>query len=332
MKTKKYFIVPILALLAASCQDDMEGGTTTQLATGEEVKFGATLEESTTTTRTIYGDLTDDDDSKYPIYWVNGDEVIVTSPECGNNSGVGSATYSVSVDSEEQDYASSLNKTGDIGVRWGTNKTGTFYSVYPADNASFGSDYTTVTLTMPQQQDCDIIINSDGTNTVYPNMDACFMYAKTANVASGNTVNLKYIPISTAIRFTLQGPSTGDDVTITSINFSAPTGTFICGTFKVDLSSDDIQGDNAPTSMAVTRGYNTVSVNATTSNHSYLTLGAGKKAEMNVFLLLEKETTVTEDWQITIQTANGNSYTKSLEFSGAPLNPAWCTGFRPCRN
>ncbi len=323
MKTKKYFIVPILALLAAGCQDDMDGEKTAQLATGEEVKFGATLGESTTT-RTIYGDY-DEVNKEYPIYWVDGDTVIVTSPDCADNGGVGSATYRVSV-AKTQDYADNLTKTGDIGVRWGENSTGTFYSVYPASGAEFATNLTTVTLDMPHLQFCDV----DDNNNVNPDMDACFMYAKTENVNAGETVNLKYIPISTAIRFTLRGPSTvNNEVMVQSIYFNAPDNTPISGKFTVNLNNVDLDNDNdgqadqVPTLSGVNgQCYNYVEINAVYESSRYLTLTAEDEVEMNIFFLLEGETEVDDDWSIVIRTTNGTTYTKKLALnSGNTLVP-----------
>ena len=87
MKTKNYFIIPVLALLtASSCQNEDRNW---QPATGEEVRFGATLEQKAGS-RTIYGEE-NTVNGTFPIYWVNGDEVIVSSPECGARNGVGTA-------------------------------------------------------------------------------------------------------------------------------------------------------------------------------------------------------------------------------------------------
>ena len=123
MKTKNYFIIPVLALLAASsCQNEDRNW---QPATGEEVRFGATLEQKAGS-RTIYGEE-NTMNGTFPIYWVNGDEVIVSSPECGARNGVGTANYKVTVKGAAQNYATSLDKTGEIGVRWGENERGTFY-------------------------------------------------------------------------------------------------------------------------------------------------------------------------------------------------------------
>lgn len=303
MKATKYFMIPLLALLASGCQD--EERSTVQPANGEEVKFDATLGQNTT--RTIYGP---ESDNAFPIYWVNGDEVIVSSPECANSNGVGTANYKVTVESETQNYATSLDKTSEIGVRWGENETASFYSIYPASRAELGSDYSTATLNMPLRQDCDIV-EENGEKVVRPNMDACFMYAKTAGVQSGETVNLKYIPLSTAIRFKLQGPSKGDAVTVNSITLTAPEGVAISGEFNVNLASADTDGSQMPTATAV-RGFNTVYITAAAETGSgYLTLGRNESIEMNAFLLLNSETTIGDDWSIQIATSNG-TFTKKL--------------------
>ena len=160
MKTTKYFIISALALLAFSCQDDEVGGEV-QSANGEEVQFGAALDESVSS-RTIYGDETA---TGFPIYWANGDKVIVSSPEAA--SGFQSATYQVGVKSATQNYASTFEKIGDTGVRWGDGATGTFYSMYPAHDATngapvgaqiSGNSYSTYTVTMPAQQDNNICL------------------------------------------------------------------------------------------------------------------------------------------------------------------------------
>lgn len=303
MKATKYFMIPLLALLASGCQD--EERSTVQPANGEEVKFDATLGQNTT--RTIYGP---ESDNAFPIYWVNGDEVIVSSPECADSNGVGTANYKVTVDTETQNYATSLDKTGEIGVRWGENETADFYSVYPASGAELGDDYSTVTLNMPLRQDCDIV-EENGKKVVRPNMDACFMYAKTAGVKSGETVNLKYIPLSTAIRFKLQGPSEGDAVTVNSITLTAPARVTISGEFNVNLASADTDGSQMPIATAV-RGFNTVYITAAAETGSgYLTLGRNESIEMNAFLLLTDETTISNDWSIQIATSNG-TFTKKL--------------------
>lgn len=310
MKTKKYLMISALALLAYSCQTEEFGDT--QPTPGKEVQFGASLEQSTT--RTIYGDETN---NAFPINWINGDEVVIFSPDCESNGGVGSATYKVNVGEEnsgKQNYANSLDKTGDIGVRWGDNTTGSFYSIYPASSlyTKVSSDCKTVTLTMPAQQDNTFERTSDGKIIAYPDMRACFMYAYTPDVPSGNTVDLKYKPLSTAIRFKLQGPLNNDKgpVTINYVRIYAPTSTDINGTYEF---TDVTNGSGIPEPKS---GLNYVTMNVADKNGSYLTLSAGESVELNAFLLTGKEITIDKDWYVEVATSDGSVFTKHIIADG----------------
>lgn len=307
MKTKRYFMISALVLLACSCRDEEQGGV--QPTPGQEVQFGAALEQSES--RTIYGD---EENNAFPINWINGDEVIVFSPDCASNGGVGSATYKVNVgeaNSGKQNYANSLDKTGDIGVRWGDNDTGSFYSIYPASSlyTKVSSDCKTVTLIMPAQQDNDFERTQDGKIKAYPDMRACFMYAYTPDVPSGNTVDLKYKPLSTAIRFTLQGPQNESDnpVTITYVRVYAPDGVSINGTYTFD---DVTNGSGIPQAK---NGLNYVTMNVADINTgAYLTLAHGESVELNIFLLTGKDIVMTDAWYIEVGTGSGQSYQLSL--------------------
>lgn len=310
MKTKKYFMISALALLACSCQDEEQGGV--QPTPGQEVQFGAALEQSES--RTIYGDEVN---NAFPINWVNGDEVVVFSPDCASNGGVGSAIYKVNVGEENsgnQNYANSLDKTGDIGVRWGDNTTGSFYSIYPASSlyTKVSSDCKTVTLTMPAQQDNTFERTADGGIKAYPDMRACFMYAYTQNVTSGSTVNLKYKPISTAIRFKLQGPLNNDNgpVTINYVRLYAPTGTNINGTYEF---KDVTDGSGIPEPKS---GFNYITMNVADSDGAYLTLSAGESVELNAFLLTGHEITINEKWYFEVAISDGTVFQKHIVTEG----------------
>lgn len=302
MNTKKIFLMSALALLVCSCQEDE--GTSIQPTPGEEVKFGGRLDASPMT-RTIYGES---DGTGFPIYWVNGDQVLVASPECANNNGIGSATYAISVENEQQNYATSMNKTGEAGVQWGDNATANFYSIYPAsDYTRFTQNLTSARLTVTTQQN-----NTWNTedNTVSPDMSACFMYAKTENVLSGDVVDLAYKPLSTAVRFTVRGPMSGDPVTISYIRLYAPTGVALSGTFNVDFTKTG--SDGMPVVSAITgRTYNYASMNAASSTGAYLTLASGESADVQLFFLLEQEITMDENWYIEVATTSG-TYKKNL--------------------
>lgn len=306
MNTKKIFLMSALTLLVCGCQEDE--GTLIQPTPGEEVKFGGRLNASPMT-RTIYGES---DGSGFPIYWVNGDQVLVASPECANNNGIGSATYAISVEKEQQNYATSMNKTGEAGVQWGDNATANFYSIYPAsDYTRFTQNLTSARLTVTTQQ--NNTWNTE-TNTVSPDMSACFMYAKTENVPSGDVVNLAYKPLSTAVRFRVNGPTSGEPVTISYIRLHAPTGVALSGTFNVDFTQTGTDG--MPVVSAITgRTYNYASMNAASSSGAYLTLAAGKHADVQLFFLLEQEIKMDENWYIEVATTSG-TYKKNLTASG----------------
>lgn len=310
MKTKKYFIISAFALLAYSCQDEEQGGV--QPTPGQDVQFGASLEQSAT--RTIYGD---EANNAFPINWVNGDEVVVFSPDCAGNGGVGQATYKVNVGEEnsgKQNYANSLDKTGEIGVRWGDNETGSFYSVYPASSlyTNVSTDCKTLTLTMPAQQDNTFERTENGIKS-YPDMRACFMYAYTENVPSGETVNLKYTPISTAVRFKLQGPLNNDNgpVTINYVRLYAPTGTNINGTFEFADVTDTSTGIPEPK-----RGLNYVTMNVADNDGAYLTLSAGESVELNAFLLTGYDITIDKNWYFEVAISDGTVFTKHIITDG----------------
>ena len=291
-----------LALLVCSCQEDE--GTSIQPTPGEEVKFGGRL-DANPMTRTIYGES---DGNGFPIYWVDGDQVLVASPECANSSGIGSATYAISVRGPEQNYATSMNKTGEAGVQWGDNATANFYSIYPAsDNTRFTQNLTSARLTVTTQQN-----NTWNTedNTVSPDMSACFMYAKTEKVSSGDVVNLAYKPLSTAVRFKVNGPTSGDPVTISYIRLYAPTGVALSGTFNVNFTQTG--SDGLPVVSAITgRTYNYASMNAASSTGAYLTLASGESADVQLFFLLEQEIRMDENWYIEVATTSG-TYKKKL--------------------
>lgn len=310
MKTKKYFIISAFALLAYSCQDD--DYEKVQPTPGQDVQFGASLEQSAT--RTIYGDETN---NAFPINWVNGDEVVVFSPDCASNGGVGQATYKVNVGEEnsgKQNYVNSLDKTGEIGVRWGDNTTGSFYSVYPASSlyTKVSTDCKTLTLTMPAQQDNTFERTASGIKA-YSDMRACFMYAYTQNVPSGETVNLKYKPISTAVRFKLQGPLNNDNgpVTINYVRLYAPTGTNINGTFEFADVTDTSTGIPEPK-----RGLNYVTMNVADNDGAYLTLSAGESVELNAFLLTGDDITIDEKWYFEVAISDGTIFQKHIVTDG----------------
>ena len=112
------------------------------------------------------------------------------------------------------------------------------------------------------------------------------------------------------MRFTLNGPTGTDEapITISEIRLTAPENVSIAGRFSVDLST--AAADALPTVTAV-NGTNVISVLTTDEGNGFPVLEYGEQLEMNVFLMLESETQITNDWHIDI-IANGVRYRKNL--------------------
>ena len=306
MRTHNYLLgLSLLALVACNQENMPERPTPTP---GAEVKFGVSLNKNDVT-RTIYGEEHTVDDKKFfPIYWVRGDKVLVTSPQCLN--GRNTAQYKVSVPPDkQQNYANSLDKTGEAGVQWGQKDFADFYSVYPADNASVQG--TTFSLTMPNVQ-YDILDNED--NKVYADMNACFMSAVSKGVTNGSEVNLTYTPLSTAIRFTLRGPSsaegqTDSEVIISQVVLKADQP--IAGDFTVDMNTPE------PTVKLGSKTYNEITLYTHyAETGGYLTLGLNDEVELNAFVIPYENLAVNENWKLEVTTAQGVVYTTPLGGTG----------------
>ena len=303
MRTHNYLLgLSLLALVACNQENMPERPTPTP---GAEVKFGVSLNK-TDVTRTIYGEE-NAEKTAFPIYWVDGDKVLVTSPQCLN--GRNTAQYKVTANTTTQNYADRLDKTGAAGVQWGQADKADFYSVYPADNASVQG--TTFSLTMPNVQRETVRLDN---KKAYADMNACFMGAVSKEVPNGDEVNLTYTPLSTAIRFTLRGPSAGvgqtnSEVTISKVVLKADKP--IAGDFTVDMSTPE------PTVKLGSNTYNEITLYAYyASTGGYLTLKVGEQVELNAFVIPYEGLAVNANWKLEVTTAEGAVYTTSLNGTG----------------
>ena len=322
MKTIHYYIVSLaLAFTVASCSDDMESPNH-PANTGDEVQFGAAL--SGVDTRTVYGDETT---TGFPIYWVQGDKVKVASPQCG----VKQAEYSVSVASETQNYATSLNKTGAAGIQWGTSETADFYSIYPSDGAALNIQGNNVTATLrvnaTQYAKTTDKTGTDKKTYIYAQpaeMGNVVMYAKTANVSkSAEAVNLHYKPFSTVIEFEITAPATNSGnqqsaIIIQALTLTAPTGTTIAGDFTFNFPENDT---SAPTIAAASGGSNAITLHFL-ENNKYNTVLSTTKNMMKAKMCLMPVSGVSslEGWTVAVNTSAG-TFSKTLTGQTGGLKP-----------
>ena len=240
-----------MAFAVASCAEDEIIENNNSGKPGDEVQFGLSLQNS----RTIYGP---EGASSFPIYWSQGDKILVASPQCSRKE----AEYGVTPVSG-QSYAEALTRTGDAGVQWGSTDAD-FYSIYPSTGASWDTisvDNVTAKLNISSMQSANLVLEN-GTYRA-ADMKNVIMYAREAGVKNGATANLQYTPYSTVLEFQLtiaankdtEGNITDEwgSVKVMSMTLTAPVDTAIAGDFTLKFN-----GDNAPVITA--NGNNTNSI------------------------------------------------------------------------
>lgn len=323
MKTLRYILLSVaVASLASACSDDLNpDGPANKAEKGDEVRFTMTLPGADT--RTIYGDENTVNKS-FPIYWVNGDKVKVASPQCmpGRNN----AEYSISVESETQNYATSMTKTGDAGVQWGTADEATFYSIYPSTaNTKLNIDGTTVTanLTVAASQFASI---KDLGTSIYAqpaDMGNVVMYAKSTASKSDPAVELHYTPFSTVIEFEITAPDTysgnqKSEITIQSITLTAPTGKTIAGDFTFNFPTAE---NPTPSVEAAAGGSNAITIHFL-DNNQYTTVLSTTKQTLKAKMCVMPISGVSKlsGWKVEVATSAG-TFSKNLTDQTGELKP-----------
>ena len=312
MKTVyNYILVSALAIATIGCTHEEFNPTIPSEANGNEVKFGMSLDVPDT--KTIYGP---ESNNAFPIYWSQGDKVLVASPQCA----VTNAEYEVTPVSG-QSYAEALNKTGAAGVQWGSTDAD-FYSVYPSTNSSWSSltkENVTAKLNIASLQSANIVL--DGTTYNAADMSNVIMYAQTNNVENGKTVDLKYKPYSTMIEFELkiaentdeQGNPTGfGSIKVLSLTLTAP-GIALTGDFSLQFNGSDV-----PTITAAGNNGNSIKMDFATQpmlDKDNQTL----KAKLAMIPIKVEE---IANWTISVEVLKGNdttptTYTKEMNISSA---------------
>ena len=313
MKTYRFYIMTLaLSFLFAGCsEDELIKGSGAKV--GDDVQFGLSL--SNLDTRTVYGEETS---TGFPIYWVNGDKVRVASPQC--LSGRNTAEYEIAVQSATQNYATSMTKTGDAGVQWGDTKTADFYSIYPSSASTkleVKDGNVETTLHVDATQFASTTENETSYYAQPAEMGNVVMYAKTAGVTSGNTVELHYTPFSTVLEFEINasdevvaGKQT--KITIQSLTLTAPTGTTIAGDFDFTFPAS---ADASPSIKAATGGSNTITLHFL-DNNQYTTVLSTTKTTLKAKMCLMPISGVTSiaGWTVAVNTSAG-TFTKTIKGS-----------------
>lgn len=306
MKTIRYILLTMAAAtFVTACNDELNPNDINKGNSGDEVQFGAALPGGT---KTIYGDETA---TGFPIYWVDGDLVKVASPQC--LSGRNYAEYKVSVENAKQNYATSLTKTGNVGVQWGDTDKADFYSIYPSEACEMVIDGNSVsaTLTVDATQFANTVESASSYYSQPAKMGNVIMYAKTAGVKSGAAVNLTYKPFSSVIEFELNlsttpgsVPETG--IIVQSITLTAPTDKTIAGKFGMEFS------DTPVVTPIADGGNNSITLHFLDNDQYKITLTQSKptlKAKM--CLIPISGVNNLSDWKVEVTTSAGK-FTKTL--------------------
>ena len=263
---RRYFVTATMfAVLASSCKDMLNPEEIEKANPGDEVVFGAALPGNT---KTVYGEE-NTENKTFPIYWVNGDKVRVASPQC--LSGRNSAEYQIAVDGDKQNYATSMTKTGEAGVQWGADSPADFYSIYPSSASTaleVSGDGVTTTLHVDATQFASTTDNGTSYYAQPAEMGNVVMYAKTAGVESGKTVELHYTPFSTVLEFEINASNESvagkqTEITIQSLTLTAPTGTIIAGVFGFTFPAGE---STSPSIEVATGGSNAIKMHILDNN------------------------------------------------------------------
>ena len=311
MKTSRYILLSFAAVaIAASCKEELNPDKPINANPGDEVVFGAALPGKT---KTVYGEETS---TGFPIYWVNGDKVRVASPQC--LSGRNTAEYAVAVESTTQNFATSLTKTGDAGVQWGDAEEADFYSIYPSSASTkleVSGEGVTTTLHVDATQFASTTDNGTSYYAQPAEMGNVVMYAKTAGVTSGSTVELHYTPFSTVLEFEINAPSEPvagkqTEITIQSLTLTAPTGTTIAGDFGFTFPTGE---GTTPSIEAATGGSNAITMHFL-DNNQYTTVLSTTKTKLKAKMCLMPVSGVESilGWTIAVNTSAG-TFTKTIK-------------------
>lgn len=262
---KKIYVVCALAgailSLGGCIEENFED--TIKVTKGDEVVFNASanFEKSGAETRTEYSGNGNGGFER--VNWMKGDQVYIF---CDHEDGDQEAHYVIEAVGAETSgsntHSATLKKNSKYnpnGISWqDTDKTHTFYAVYPAPNTFLtGTDEqdkntysahlsladNTVEGFIPVNQDPIAWVDGNGK----PNMDYAYMIAKQEvkknSDGSVNAVNLQFRPIVTAVEFTL---TAAEETEISTVQIFSNDGKPICGPFNSDLSGYNPAGPSYP--------------------------------------------------------------------------------------
>lgn len=307
MRITRSIILASALMITSACFEEQNVDIVPQV--GNEVQFGLSLGDGIKT-RTVYGEETD---TGFPVYWVNGDQVLIASPQCleGRNS----ARYEVSCSTNVQSTADALSKVDDAGIQWGDVEDGDdvrFYSIFPAQGNKLAVNGGNIdaTLKVASTQYAKISSSQDG-STIYAqpaDMGNVIMYASSVG-KYGQKVGLTYRPFSTVIEFVTETPGFAagkQPLTIQSLTLTAPanTGPIIAGDFKFDFDGTSIE-------PVTETGSKSITVHFVENNEYTLKIDKQQLIKIKMCVMPTDKIKSLDGWKVVLATSAGN-FTKTL--------------------
>ena len=335
-----------VAAVLCGCTDDVvDNGNKivdNPVKEGSEILFGSSLsgdadEEASVQgkigTRTVYGERTS---TGVPVYWKpEGDEVAIF---CLQTSQPADHLVNYLVKPQEgegyQHLSASVEKLDDVGLQWGTSDEHRFYAFYPA-SAVKGSDEEdqtgkiTANIPVTQQPTSWEEGELNGVKTYFglPNMDYAYMYAYTSQKKSetpeGTSIDLQFKNLVTVLDITVQGPESGEPITVSNINVTAVdgkniilTGDFTCNIRGAQDNSEEVTAEcEAAGNLQEVR--NNVSIPCyNRQTDEFIKLGPNEQLNVKAYIIPdddESHTIIPRQLQITVATLNGAAKRKVLQ-------------------
>lgn len=331
------------------CTDDVIDNDKTvdnPVKEGTEILFGSSVSTDvddvmakSSETRTVYGDRTG---TGVPVYWdPNGDEVAIFCAQASQPANR-LVNYIVKPEAENSYNSGSVEKVNpeEAGLQWGSADEHRFYAFYPASavKAADEDDQNgVITANIPENQrpvswrEGEI----DGVKTYFglPDMNNAYMYAfttcKRSEVAEGSTIDLQFKNLVTVLDITVQGPSTGEPITVTNINVDAVdgknlilTGDFNCNIRTAKDNSDEVTAECSATGET-SQVRNRISIPCYDSDKDdFIKLSVGEQLNVKAYLIPDdEEDHLIQPQQLQISVATLNGAAKKRTLAKAQIEP-----------
>ncbi len=337
MKKSLFLLGIALAAFLGSCTDDSisDGKKVIEnpVQPGDEIVFGSSVSDEKGT-RTVYGERTA---TGIPVYWKSGDQVAIF---CLQSSQPADHLVNYTIEPQPKDptHSASVTKVAPeaAGLQWGSEDEHRFYAFYPA-SAVKGSDEEdqtgkiTANIPVTQQPASWEEGKLNGVKTYFglPNMDYAYMYAYTSQKKSetpvGTPIDLQFKNLVTVLDITVQGPKSGEPITVSNINVTAVdgkniilTGDFTCNIRGAQDNSDEVTAEcEAAGNLQEVR--NNVSIPCyNRQTGEFIKLGPNEQLNVKAYIIPdddESHTITPRQLQITVATLNGAAKRKLLQIA-----------------